>query len=582
MTKSSKFLSGLALVSIALTTLFSLKTTTAGELDGAALQNADADPNNWVMYNQSYKSWHFSKLDQINVSNVQNLKVAWSHTPRATKRGIQSFPLVIDGVLYYTGGNSQIYALDGATGRFLWTFAPKINAERANGTLYNTYNRGLAAAYGNLYVGTPDGRAIAVDMKTGKPVWDMQVIALDSSNKGFSGAPLVVKDKVIFGSNGGELSGCCGPIFGLDAKTGTTSWHFDTIGGDDRSRASWGNDSWKTGGGGAWHTGTYDPKTNTVFWGTGNPAPDFDWGAKNWKTDGARPGENLYSSSVIALDPDTGKLKSYFQEIPHDMWDFDSAVGEFVFIERGGKDYIVHPNKSGYVFVYGNDTSQPKLKIENVWKLSKTANFVKTIDQKTGELIDRTILSEGEHKDACPHMDGGISWNNGSYSPVTGLYYKVGQEYCMDVEVVKGDRPKDYSGQLYIGASVTAKAPPGRATAFGHVSGRDPITGKPTWDVEYKYPPLASLLSTQGGLLFVPGADGWLDALDAQTGKKLWTHNNGIGHHGGVISYSINGKQYIAVLAGWGSFLSGSLESLYGEPLSSMSKDVGQLIVFSL
>ena len=553
----------------------------AAELDGNALLNADKNPNDWVMYHQSYKSWHHSALDQINRSNVKNLKVAWMHTPGANKRGVQSFPLVIDGILYYTTSNSQIWALDGATGQVIWKYQPKLDEERGQGTFYNPYNRGLAAGYGNLYVGTVDGRMIAIDMKTGKPVWDTQLMTVEKGNKGFTGAPLVVKDKVIIGSNGGELSGCCGPIFGVDAKTGKMVWQFDTIGGDERSRASWGNDSWKTGGGGGWMTGNYDPKSNTVYWGTANPAPDYDWAGDKWKTEGARPGDNLYTSSVIALDPDTGKLKTYFQEMPHDAWDFDAAPGEFVMIEKGGKDYLVHPNKSGYVFVYNRDVNSVPLKIENVWHLGETSNFVKDIDPKTGQLVGRRELPEGKHKNVCPAIDGAISWNTGSYDPQSGLYFKIGQEWCFDIEVVKADKPADFSGQTYFGASWTSVHPEGRK-AYGHIDARDPITGKVTWRVEYKYPPLASLLSTKGGLVFVPGADGMFDALDAKDGKKLWTHNNGIGHHGGVISYMAKGKQYVAVVTGWGSHVSGNFGPLFGEPFTSMPTDNGQLIVFGL
>lgn len=548
----------------------------------SALSSADANPNDWLMYHQSYRSWHFSALDQINTQNVQNMRVAWSHTPAPTRRGIQSSPIVVDGVLYYTGGYSQIYALDAATGQLLWSYKPKQNPNRTRDMVYTPFNRGLAVGFGNVYVGTSDGRAVAVDRKTGKLVWDVQVVPLDSSMKGFTGAPLVVKDKVVLGTNGGSLSGCCGPIFAVDAKTGKMAWQFDTIAGDERSRASWGNDSWKVGGGGGWQTGTYDPKSDTIYWGTGNPSPSYDWGANNWKTDGARPGENLYTSSVIALDPDTGKLKSYFQEMPHDMLDFDSAVGEFVQLDRGGKRYIVHPNKSGFVFVYENDPTRPQLKIENVWKLSKSANFVRTIDPATGELVDRRALSEGMHKDVCPSMSGAISFNSGSYSPDTGLYYKSALEICMDLEVLRTARPADYTGTPYFGATSTAKPPPGRSAAYGHVSGRDPLTGKVAWEVEYKYPPLGNLLATQGGLLFVPGADGWLDALDARTGKKLWTHNNGIGHRGGVISYAVKGKQYVAVIGGWGSFVTGNYPRLFGEPFTSMPVDTGLLTVFSL
>jgi alcohol dehydrogenase (cytochrome c) len=555
----------------------------AADVTWERLLNADQQGNDWLMYHQNYKSWHYSPLSEINADNVKGLKVAWIHTPGATKRGVQSFPLAVDGVLYYTTANSVLWALDGATGQVLWKFQPKIDEERGLGTIYNPYNRGVAVGYGNVYVGTVDGRLLAVDMKTGKQVWDTQLMTVEKGNKGFTGAPLVVKDKVVIGSNGGELSGCCGPIFGVDAKTGAKAWQFDTIGGDDRSRNSWGNDSWKIGGGGGWMAGNYDPKTNTVFWGTANPAPDYDWAGEKWKTDGPRPGENLYSSSVVALDADSGKLKSWFQEMPHDAWDFDSAVGEFMMIERDGKNYVVHPNKGGYVFVYNRDmpSAEAPLKVENVWKLGETGNFISGIDPKTGQLQGRRELPEGKHKNVCPAIDGAISWNSGTYSPDTGLMYKIGQEWCFDIEVVKGDRPKDFSGQNYFGASWTSTHPEGKK-AYGHVSGRDPITSKATWRVEYQYPPLASLLSTKGNLVFVPGADGMFDALDAKTGKKLWSHNNGIGHHGGVISYTAKGKQYIAVVTGWGSHVSGNYGPLFGEPFTSMPTDAGQLIVFGL
>jgi PQQ-dependent dehydrogenase (methanol/ethanol family) len=513
-------------------------------------------------------------LDQINTNNVKDLKLLWMHTPGAGHRGIQSFPLAIDGRIYYTSTNNQIWALDGSDGTVLWTVKPKIDEDRAGGTVYNPYNRGLAAGYGKLFVGTLDGRLIALDMQTGRQIWDTQLLTTEKGNKGFTGAPLVVKDKVIIGATGGELSGCCGPIFGVDAATGKQVWQFDTIGGDQRSRASWGNDSWKIGGGGGWMTGTYDPATNTLFWGTANPAPDYDIDV--------RPGDNLYTSGVVALDADTGKLKSYFSENPHDSWDFDGAVGEFVMIDRDGKQVAVHPNKGGYVYVYNRDPSNVPLKIENVWHLGKTSNFVDGVDPETGKLIGRHDVKIGTNKDVCPAIDGAISWNAGSYNPETRLYYKVGQEFCQDMEAQRTTTPKEGSGQLYISATWSVHAPPGYDKAFGHVSGRDPVTGKVAWEVKYKYFPLASLLSTKGGLLFVPGADGWLDALDTKTGEKLWSHNDGLGHQGGVISYAVNGKQYIAVVSGWGSHVSGNFPPLYGEPFINMPTEGGNLLVFGL
>ncbi|MDQ2802667.1 MAG: PQQ-binding-like beta-propeller repeat protein [Pseudomonadota bacterium] len=553
-----------------------LGTTAVGaaELDANALLNADQNPNDWVMYHQSYKSWHFSPLDQINASNVKHLKVVWMHDPGASPHGgVQSFPLAIDGRIYYTAANNEIWALDGATGAFLWKYQPKIDEDWAN-TISTVYNRGLAAAYGNLYMGTVDGHLIAVDMKTGKPVWNTKLLSLSKGIKGITGAPLVVKDKVIIGSTGGERSGCCGPIFAVDAHTGQKVWEFDTIGGDDRSRASWGNDSLKIGGGGGWMTGTYDQNTDTIFWGTSNPAPDYD--------NGERPGDNLYTSGVIALDPNTGKLKSYFQEVPHDSWDFDGAVGEMVMIDRDGQHYLTHPNKGGYVYVYNRDVSEMPLKIENVWHLGETSNFVDGVDPHTGKLIGRHDITVGKHDNVCPAIDGAISWNAGSYDPDTGLYYKVGQEWCENMEAVHIPKPPDYSGRDYISATYSPIPPRGHDAAYGHVNAVDPISGKKAWEVIYKYPPMASLLSTKGGLVFVPGADGMLDALDAKTGQKLWSQNDGIGHDGGIISYAVHGKQYIAVTTGWGTWVSQNLATLFGQPFKSMPMDGGALIVYGL
>lgn len=555
----------------------------AADITWDRLQNADKDPNNWLMYHGSFKGWHYSALDQINKNNIKNLKVSWIHSPSTGKRGIQSFPLVADGVLYYTSTSGQVWALDAATGTFIWGYKAKIDEERANSTFFNPYNRGLAIGYGKVYMGTVDGRLIALDQKTGQVVWDNMIVTVEKGAKGFTGAPVIVKDKVVIGAWGGELSGCCGPIFAVNAQTGEVEWQFDTNASDERSKASWGNDSWKVGGNGGWMTGSYDAETNSVWWGTANPAPDFDWSGDNWMTEGPRPGLNLYSSSVVVVDADSGKLQAYFQEMPHDKWDFDSAPGEFVAIDRGGKKYMLHPNKGGVYFVYNRDIGQAKdqqLKVENALIVGKTYNFIKGVT-KTGELIGRRETELGMNKNVCPAIDGAISWNTGAYNPNTGLYYKITMEWCFDLDVQKVDRPADYSGQAYFGASWTATHPEGRK-AFGTVQARDPVTGKAKWEVEFKYPPLASLLTTKGGLVFVPGADGTFYALSADNGEKLWQANNGLGHHGGVISYSAKGKQYVAVVTGWGSHVSGNYCPLFGEPFCSMPTDAGQLIVYAL
>jgi alcohol dehydrogenase (cytochrome c) len=550
----------------------------AAELDGDRLIHADKEPGNWMTYHGTYKSWHYSPLDEINTRNVSKLTEAWTHVASRANRGLQGFPLAIDGVLYYSSPYNQIYALDGATGQILWTYKQKLNEDLVARQTHSPYNRGIAAAYGNIYIGTLDGKRAAVDMKTGKLNWETKLIDSEKLTVGFTGAPLVVKDKVVIGSQGGEWP-YKGPIFGVDAKNGQKVWEFDTAGGNEGNgdaRNTWGHDSWRVGGGGGWMTGAYDPDTNTVWWGTANPDPLYDWAGDKWQTEGPRPGINLYTTSVLLLDPDTGKLKAYHQEIPHDAWDFDSAVGEFLFVEHGGKKYVVHPNKGGFIFVYDRNG-----KVENVYKGVDNINFVKDIDPKTGELIGRRDLAEGKHTNLCPAIAGGYSWPSGTYDPKTGLFYRVGFEWCQDLDVVKTEPITEPVVQLNIGAEFTMHGP-GSAPPHGEIRARDPVTGKVKFEIPFKVPPHASLLSTGGNLLFVPEADGMLVAYDAGTGKKLWSHNDGQGHDGGIISYQAKGKQYIAVMTGWGSLVGDGYGELWGEPWKSMPKDSGVLKVFAL
>src|SRR6202521_2391897 len=343
-------------------------TVCAAEIDSQRIQDSEKNPADWLTYHSNYRSYQYSGLNQINTGNVKNLKEAWSHVASRSTRGLQGYPLAADGVLYYSGSYNQLWALDGATGQVLWQYKQKLNEDLVAKQTHSPYNRGIAIGFGNIYMGTLDGKLVAVDMKTGKLNWETKLVDSEKLTVGFTGAPLLASGKIIIGSQGGEWP-YRGPIFGVDAQTGKLAWTFFTVGGNDENdpaRKTWGGDSWRTGGGGGWMAGGYEPRSKTVYWGTANPAPLYDWGGSDWKTRGARPGDNLYTTSVLALDPETGKLKSYHQELPHDAWDFDSAVGEFVMIERDGKSYIVHPNKGGFVFVY-----DPQLRVQNVWQGGK-------------------------------------------------------------------------------------------------------------------------------------------------------------------------------------------------------------------
>src|SRR6266699_4783631 len=234
---------------------------TAAEIDAKRLMNADKEAGNWLTYHGSYKAWHSMALAEINTKNVGNLREAWSHVASRSVRGLQSYPLAADGVLYYSGSYNQVWALDGATGEVLWQYKQKLNEDLVAKQTHSPYNRGIALGYGNVYMGTLDGKLAAIDMKTGKLNWETKLIDSEKLTVGFTGAPLLVKDKVIIGSQGGEWP-YRGPIFGVNAKTGEKVWEFFTVGGNDGTpsdrRDTWGNDSWKVGGGGGWMAGAYD------------------------------------------------------------------------------------------------------------------------------------------------------------------------------------------------------------------------------------------------------------------------------------------------------------------------------------
>src|ERR1700726_1293841 len=248
--------------------------------------------NDWLTYHGSYKSYHYSPLAQINTSNVANLSVAWIHIPGRSTRGLQSTPLAADGVLYYSNSYSRVFALDGATGEVLWSYFPELDEALIARQTHSPYNRGVALGDGKLFVGTMDGRLIALDMKSGKPLWDTKLLDSQKLTVGFTGAPLYAKGTVVIGAQGVEWPGR-GPIFGVHATTGAKKWEFLTVAGTAEAMKTWGNDSWRTGGGGGWMPGTYDTETGTIWWGTANPAPLYDWAGNDSKTQGARPGDNI-------------------------------------------------------------------------------------------------------------------------------------------------------------------------------------------------------------------------------------------------------------------------------------------------
>jgi alcohol dehydrogenase (cytochrome c) len=517
----------------------------------SAARAADAgseDPNNWPQYHRTANGWRYSPLDQINASNVQKLSVAWIHQPGDITHGLQATPITVDGVIYYIGANNRVFALDATTGKEIWKYVSELNPMTSE-IFFAAYNRGVTVGRGKVFFGTLDGRGIALDQKSGKELWKVQLTDFERCQGcNFTSPPALAGDILTFGPTGGELAQSA-KIYGVAADSGKRVWSFDIL-RDDPS--SWAGDSRSVGGGGAWIPGQYDAETGSVFYGTSNPAPDF--------YSAARKGDNLYTASVVALDAKTGKVKWHRQEVPHDLWDYDSPY-ESVFLEREGKQMLVHLNKGGYVSVMDRRSGD----LYNVWKLAQHANWVDRVDTKTGELIGRNEPEMGKDKTFCPSVLGARSWNHGAYNPTTGLWYTNAVEICNVIRPGRQDPKSLALAQPFFGVENLELVPPPGGKASARLDARDPVTGELAWTIDYPAPALGSVLTTAGGLVFNGDSTGVVHAYDAKSGKELWSFNTGSGIRAGITSYSVNGKQYILVPSGFGSLFAGFASAVFPE-----------------
>ncbi len=536
----------------------------AADVTFERLKDAAREPQNWLTYGGTYQFWRYSELDQINRTNIRRLAPVWTFETGVIDGGLQATPLVVDGVLYLSSSWNRVFAINAATGEEIWHYFPPRPKNIAE--LYAPWNRGVAVADGMVFMGTLDNHVVALDAKTGREVWKVEVESVEQCGCNITGAPLVVNSKVIVGVTGGD-SAHRGYLNAFDTRTGRHVWRFWTVPGPGQpGHETWRGDSWRYGGGSTWLTGSYDPDLNLLYWGVGNPAADF-YGE-------SRKGDNLYTDSVIALDPDSGKLKWHYQLIPYDVWDWDAGY-EIVLADlevNGAKrKVLVNPNKGGYTWVLDRVTGE----FLNAWPLAENINWITGIDEE-GNLIGRKEAKVGEPTIICPPIGGGRSWNHGSYSPKTGFFYSTGIEWCQTLTVVPQDPQQ---GQGYFGGLFTL-APPEKGEPGGHLSAYDPITGKRHWIYRSKYPLLASQLATAGDLLFTGDALGRFFALDTQTGEELWSFRTGSGHRGSPITYAVDGKQYIAVPVGWGSALAGLMTQMW--PESADIPNASTLVVFAL
>ena len=506
---------------------------------------AEEEPGNWLTYNRTYDSRHHSPLDEINRENAGDLELKWVFQARSLEK-FESTALAVDGVIYNVQMPNDVVALDAVTGRKFWQYT-HVLAETVN-VCCGRINRGLAILDETLYMGTIDGKLVALDAKTGAVVFSKQLVD-PSGGYSLTHAPLVVKDKLILGSAGGEY-GIRGFIVALDPKNGDELWRFNTIPGPgEPGHETWSGDSWERGGGSIWLTGSYDPELNLTYWGVGNPAPD-------WNGD-VRMGDNLYSDSVVALNPDTGELEWYFQFTPHDEWDWD-AVQVPVLVDRewGGKPrkLMLWANRNGFFYVLDRATGE-FLHGKNFVKVT----WAKGLDENGRPIKIPEASPTREGVRVWPAVQGGTNWYSPAYSEKTGLFYVSSWEYSSIYH--KGDplytRGNRYVGSLPQGVWPNTMKDEDEQQGHGAIRALSPDTGDLEWEFKMTGVGESGILSTAGDILITGTMDGYMLVLDSFTGKKLLSLNLGGKIASSPITFTAQGKQYLAVTSGNAMFVFG-------------------------
>jgi alcohol dehydrogenase (cytochrome c) len=523
------------------------------------LLHAAQEPQNWLSYSGGYSSMRHSALKQIDPINAKNLEQKWVFQVDSSLQNFEATPLVVDGIMYFTQPINDVVALDAKTGRVFWIFRHNVPADVK--PCCGSVNRGLAILGDTLFLGTLDGQLIALDAKNGKPVWTVNVAPNYATGYSLTMAPLVVKDKVVVGVAGGEY-GIRGFIAAYDAATGKEAWHFNTVPGPgEPGHETWNGDDWQHGGAPVWLTGSYDPQLNLMYWGVGNPGPD-------WNPD-QRHGDNLYSSSVVALDGDTGKLKWYYQFTPNDGYDYDSVqIPVLADMDWNGspRKLMLWANRNGNFYVLDRTNGK--------FLLGKP--FVKVNWMSGFDANGRPIQTrQPEGMPTFPGNQGATNWYSPSFNPRTGLFYvpiwdNYGTAYRESQQAYK-------PGQFFGGGLPRPVAPVPNAPAvpslrrgpinnwteavgFGGVIAIDPHTGQREWTYTMTDVTDSGVLTTDSSLLFTGGREGYFQALDSRNGRLLWKTNLGGQMAAGPISYQVEGKQYVAIAAGHCLFVFGLRE----------------------
>ncbi|HKD01128.1 MAG TPA: PQQ-dependent dehydrogenase, methanol/ethanol family [Terriglobales bacterium] len=534
--------------------------TTPASIDAARILRADRDPGNWLTHGRTYSEQRFSPLHQIDDKNVNRLGLAWFHNLDA-RRGQEATPLVIDGVIYFTTAWSEVLALNAASGAPLWIYDPQVNREWAINACCDVVNRGLAAWHGKLFLGTLDGRLIALNAATGRPVWEK--LTIDPAYRyTITGAPRVVKGKVIIGNAGAEM-GVRGYVSAYDAETGSLVWRFYTVPGDPskpfeapilkEAAKTWTGEWWKFGGGGTvWDSIVYDPELDLVYIGVGNGSP---WNQRIRSPGG---GDNLFLSSIVALRPDTGEYVWHYQETPGEMWDYTASqqiILADLTTDGAPRKVLLHAPKNGFFYVVDRATgalisARPYTFI----------NWATGVDPRTGRPIE-TAIARYPGNDPAPVVPGPLgahSWQPMSYSPLTGLVYiavnDVGFKYKSDDHFERKNLAANYGVDVV--AAGLPQDPKIKQAILSMVKGSlvawDPIRQTRAWTIDRIGPWNGGTLATAGNLVFEGTADGHFEAYRADNGRRLWSFDAQAGVMAGPVTYTVNGEQYVAVLAGWG------------------------------
>jgi len=489
--------------------------------------------NNWVSYNGDYTGRRYSSMDEVTPANVVNLKTRWVfHTSGA---GIMEVtPVVVAGVMFITRSNDA-WALDAKTGKQLWHHERAVSSgliDDASGHI----NRGVAALGARVYMETDNAHLLCLDARSGSLIWDV-AYSTGNKNYGATSAPLIVKNNVLVGTSGGD-DGVRGFVAAYDAQTGKEAWRFWTIPAPgEKGSESWPGDLYLHGGGTTWMPGTYDPELNTIYWGTSNPSPDFDGSV--------RPGDDLYTSSLLALDPDTGKLKWYFQYNPHDLYDYD-GVQTPVLVDATFKGeprkLVVTANRNGFLYIL--DRTNGKYLFSK--QFSPSQNWAKGIDEN-GRPISNHLIPDEQGVTVCPGYSGGTNWYSPSYDPATGMFYFRSLEAC---SLFKGEAEPFVEGHEYYSTGV--EHPKGDTPRAGYINAFDLNTLDFAWrnHLTGDGQAIAGVMSTAGGLVAFGNDAAEFEIDDAHTGKRLWAFPLGQRMHASPMSYGISGKQYFAVAAG--------------------------------